>query len=167
MVSALVLHINFLNPFNGCFIYFQKTLQKYISGKQVKEGWVLSVPYDAKHGVGTPYLKPSEGSSSTKGNRTIKRQMIDFFLMVASCIVLNLKMLLLDYMLVQLTQVGSVQNLCQISFKEHYHYIVQYQTEVTYQKNQHGMCFWNVPVSVPWHSLGVPRNFWNAKQNAF
>lgn len=36
----------------------QKSLQKYCSGKQVKEGWVLSVPYDAKHGVGTPYLKP-------------------------------------------------------------------------------------------------------------
>ena len=55
------------------FIYFQKTLQKYCSGKQVKEGWVLSVPYDAKHGVGTPYLKPAEGSSSSKGNRAIKR----------------------------------------------------------------------------------------------
>jgi len=53
--------------------HFQKTLQKYCSGKQVKEGWVLSVPYDAKHGVGTPYLKPAEGSSSSKGNRTIKR----------------------------------------------------------------------------------------------
>lgn len=73
MVSALVLHIFKPLLINGCFIYFQKTLQKYISGKQVKEGWVLSVPYDAKHGVGTPYLKPSEGSSSTKGNRTIKR----------------------------------------------------------------------------------------------
>jgi len=39
----------------------------------VKEGWVLAVPYDVKHGVGTPYLKPTEGSSSSKGNRTIKR----------------------------------------------------------------------------------------------
>lgn len=39
----------------------------------MKEGWVLAVPYDPKHGVGTPYLKPTEGSSSSKGNRTIKR----------------------------------------------------------------------------------------------
>jgi len=39
----------------------------------VKEGWVLAVPYNAKHGVGTPYLEPTEGSSSSKGNRTIKR----------------------------------------------------------------------------------------------
>ena len=45
----------------------------------MKEGWVLSVPYDAKHGVGTPYLKPAEGSSSSKGNRTIKRYMITPF----------------------------------------------------------------------------------------
>ena len=42
----------------------------------MKDGWVLSVPYDAKHGVGTPYLKPAEGGSSSKGNRTIKRYMI-------------------------------------------------------------------------------------------
>lgn len=39
----------------------------------MKEGWVLAVPYDAKHGVGTPYLKPAEVSSSSKGNKTIKR----------------------------------------------------------------------------------------------
>lgn len=59
---------------NGSWIKLcQKTLQKYCSGKQVKEGWVLAVPYDPKHGVGTPYLKPTEGSSSSKGNRTIKR----------------------------------------------------------------------------------------------
>ena len=45
----------------------------------MKEGWVLSVPYDAKHGVGTPYLKPAEGSSSSKGNKTIKRYMITPF----------------------------------------------------------------------------------------
>ncbi|XP_068728218.1 E3 ubiquitin-protein ligase HECTD3-like [Montipora capricornis] len=38
----------------------QKTLQKYCSGKQVKEGWVLAVPYDSKSGVGTPYLKPTD-----------------------------------------------------------------------------------------------------------
>ena len=54
-------------------MHFQKTLQKYCSGKQVKEGWVLAVPFDTKHGVGTPYLKPADVSSSSKGHKTIKR----------------------------------------------------------------------------------------------
>ena len=53
--------------------YLQKTLQKYCSGKQAKEGWVLVASYDTKHGVGTPYLKPADVSSSSKGQKTIKR----------------------------------------------------------------------------------------------
>lgn len=47
----------------------QKTLQKYCTGKQVKEGWVLAVPYDAKSGVGTPYLKPTDVKSLPKEKR--------------------------------------------------------------------------------------------------
>jgi len=49
-------------------------LQKYCSGKQAKEGWVLSVPYDAKHGVGAPYLKPIDVKPSSKEkNIAVKR----------------------------------------------------------------------------------------------
>lgn len=58
---------------NGSWIKLsQKTLQKYCSGKQAKEGWVLAAPYDTKHGVGIPYLKPADVSSSSKGQKTIK-----------------------------------------------------------------------------------------------
>ena len=70
-MCTVVLHG--FKPLFSLFHLFSETLQKYCSGKQVKEGWVLSVPYDAKHGVGTPYLKTVEGSSSSKGNRAIKR----------------------------------------------------------------------------------------------
>ena len=54
-------------------IYWQKTLQRYCSGKPAKEGWILAAPYDSKHGVGTPYVKAVDGSSPSKGSRTIKR----------------------------------------------------------------------------------------------
>lgn len=50
----------------------QKTLQRYCSGKPAKEGWILAAPYDSKHGVGTPYVKAVDGSSPSKGSRTIK-----------------------------------------------------------------------------------------------
>lgn len=56
------------------FLCLQKSLQKYCSGKQAKDGWVLSVPYDAKHGVGAPYLKPTDVKPSSKEkNIAVKR----------------------------------------------------------------------------------------------
>ena len=39
-----------------CLVQLQKSLQKFCAGRNVKEGWLMVVPYDSKRGVGTVRL---------------------------------------------------------------------------------------------------------------